>query len=142
MATTTYFDLEQAMLARLIDNWSATDIQSPNQDFAPENADAWISASNRPADNYRQIIGPARTKGIAMRGLFVVEIFVKPNSGAGTAMEYADDIRDIFEEVQLTVNSGELDLMVPRVRNIGPTEINNIQWYEVMIETPWRYLTP
>lgn len=142
LATTTCFDIAQAMGSRLKDNWTATDIQRPNQDFAPGDADAWISWSNRLADSYRFVIGPARQKGVMMKGLFIIEIFVKPNTGSGLAMEYADDLRDLFEEIQLIVNSGELELMVPRAREIGPVSINEVKWWEVMVEIPWRYLVP
>lgn len=140
--STVNFDIAQKILDHLKNNWTATQIQLPNLDFAPGALDAWISPSMRTADAGRFTITGTIGTGVLLRGILAISIFVKPNTQHGTAKEYIDDLRDLFEEQAVTISgTNKVQFGVLRDREIGPTNINGIKWWQEMAEIPWDYLT-
>ena len=123
------FDTErQSIETRFQDNWTETEVKYANVKFSSKTEQEWVALNIIPDMAKEQSLG---TDPVQYRywGDIVVQIFVKPNSGAARALQLAELVADIFRSAKfdnITVNT-------PRVAIVGV----NDGWYQVDVISPY-----
>lgn len=123
------FDAErQSIEDRFGSNWSATAVRYENVKFSTKEHDEFVSLVYIPDDKKEKSLG---TDPVQFRsyGEIVVQIFVKPNSGAARALQLADLVADIWRAAKFD----GITVMAPRVVKVGV----NDGWYQVNVISPY-----
>ncbi|MDJ0952477.1 MAG: phage tail terminator-like protein [Acidimicrobiia bacterium] len=123
------FDAERQVIeTRFEANWSATPVRYPNVKFSTKDQTEFVAIQHIPDDKMEKSLG---TDPVQYRsyGDIVVQIFVKPNSGAARALQLADLVADVWRSAKF---SG-ITVMAPRVAIVGVIE----GWYQVDVISPY-----
>lgn len=103
----------------------------PGIDMVHENetyhgsAPEWIRACAQTADGKRMTLG--NDPLYRYKGICFVQIFVKPDTGAGRALEIADMITPLLRDKKIN----GVQFFVPVVRKVG----ENNGWYQINVLT-------
>lgn len=88
----------QVIEGRLNTNWSATKIAWPNVAFSPSSGEAWIQPSLLWGEGFVS----TKTGRNAVHGVLHINVFVPRGTGTGVALSYADDLRDLFNRLEVS----------------------------------------
>ena len=114
-----------------INGWGATTpIKHENVVFDDRGISAFVSVKmiNYVSDNV--CIGSVDNKRIRHTGALHVKIYTKQNIGAGSAYDYADQVRGIMDNLLI----GDLFTKASTSRVMGETEDG---WFVTIVETPY-----
>ena len=122
------FVLEQSSIEiEFSNNWPHTQIARDNVSFSPQGLDEWVRFSDLNADAKQASLG--NNPLFRYRGMVVIQIFTKVNSGAARALELSDYVTGIFRSKKI----GDVQFQVPAVTRIGPRD----GWYQVNVDCPY-----
>lgn len=131
-----YAEEQQAIMNRIQDNWSLTDVAYPNTKFDPAD-EAYIEPRVIRQEAFNADLVPSPNKKIRHPGLLSVNIRVPANSADGYALTLADAFADLFRNVTFE----GISFQAPTVRDAGPegTFSSLVQgaWYRVQVDCPF-----
>lgn len=119
-----YSQEKQAIEQHFEANWPHTPIVFENAKFTGAE-DEWVRLSILNGDAYQASMGD--NPAFRHPGVVVVQIFTRPDSGSGRALELADLVDQLF---RLAVVSG-IVFRVPRVQKVP----SDNEWYQVNVST-------
>lgn len=124
----SFSEERKAIEERFQDNWSETAIRYPNTSFSTKDRVEFVSIQHIPDDKKEQSLG---TDPVLLRsyGDIVVQIFVKPNSGAARALQLADLVADLWRSARFD----GITVKAPRISIVGIVE----GWYQVDVISPY-----
>ena len=135
--STTYEDIQKQILDYISDNWTETSVQYPNVHLDVSGLESWIQVNIVPFIANRLLITGSSTNGVIHKGQLVINVFRLANKGTKTAMQYVDDIIDLFREYQMTISGNyKLQFYVPEVDIVGPSG----NYWQVTVSIPWEFL--
>ena len=123
------FDQERSVVeTRFRDNWSATAVKWPNVKFSSKSYEEFVSFNDVRDDKKEHSLGvdPVLFRSY---GNIVVQVHVKPNSGAARALQLADLAADIWRSARFSGYT----MMAPRVVTVGVVD----GWYQVDMICPY-----
>lgn len=134
-----YAEEHQAIMARIQDNWSLTDVAWPNTKYPPDadddvdegeaDAEAYIEPIINTQDAFNADISGPGSRTSRHPGLLTVNVRVPINTGDGTALSHADAVVDLFRNVTFE----RISFRVPTVRIFGAEG----EWYRVQVDCPY-----
>lgn len=111
-----------------------TPIEWPNQEpFEPIADHSWV--------RFSVLSGPARRLNLGTppvwrrTGQVIIQCFVPNGAGDGPAMALADKAANIFRDVSVQLNGGNIRFQAPTVREVGTS---GLIWYQTNAVIPWQ----
>ena len=138
----TVFDtIREKIETYLAANWdeeAQCPIKWPNEPFADHEQTAYVQYNLNYSDVHRFTLTGTPTAGQRQLGLVTMQIFVREASGTGTAMELADDVRDLFNEVDLAMGDGTfIRFDAPSINVVGNSSPG---WWQVNVDCPFEHV--
>lgn len=121
-------EVRDAIIEKLYDNWTETEVAWPNRDFDGKTHEKYIRLSIKYGDAYE---GEKGTTGIGFRpGVVMIDVFTPKNEGDSLGCEYAGDIEDIFRRAVL---EDYLVMGEASTKDIGPEAKTKFYHHQVQI---------
>ena len=92
---------QEAILRRLSDNWTSTEIAWKNRDFKQEDA-AFIRPRIIESGRGQRSLGSSGARTFRTFGVFIVQVFSPTGEGQEDILDLVDKLVTLFEGVQLT----------------------------------------
>ena len=122
-----FFDEQSTVQMEFKNNWPYTAIAYDNETFSPQGLDEWVRFTDLNAGGKQASLG--NNPLYRYRGMVVVQIFVKPNTGPARFLRLADYVTGIYRSKRI----GSTQFGVPAVTRIGPRD----GWYQVNVDCPY-----
>jgi len=121
----------EAVLARVVDNWSGANYTFENEAFDPPPSGRWARFSVREADRTQATLGAPGARRFMSDGIIFAQLFDDKDAGTNGLNADAEEFRTLFEGVDF----GGIRTHQVRVRNTGATE----RWHQFTCEVFFDY---
>lgn len=124
-----YGDETAAITGLLESQWTDTPIEFPNTPLNPNGA-AHVSVAIRRQTAFNASVN-SENRRVRHPGLLVLTVRVPQGTGDGTAIDYGDQLADLFRNISLEPG---MHFRAPTVRPLGP---DGKGFYVVQVECPF-----
>ena len=115
-------EINNSFSARLLANWSETDIAYDNIDYKPITGQEWIRCTNIPSITINSALGDS----VIHYGIYWIQVFTPLNIGTGRAYELADMLTALFANQQF-------DEIVCYTADVQRTGDEGHEWFQLNV---------